>query len=134
MRKIKKWGVALFSAVVGLFSGMTGCETDVNDLYMGPGSGLSGKVFDADTDEPITGIRVDLLKDGSEIGSDETYTNGSFSIIFNSGDYSIKEGRIKIRLSDVDGSSNGAYHGQTNFVEYNYTNNRDFEFKLTNKQ
>jgi len=125
MKKIKRGIAFIISAILGLFTSVvtTSCG---GDMYMGPPMSpeMYGKVMDATTDEGIAGIRIELLKGGTNIGSTSTYTNGHYNIR--------AEGEnIEVRVTDVDGIINGEYKGTTNTVSI--SNNLEQNYKLTHK-
>lgn len=123
MKKLTRGIALLISTILGFFTSIVNCS---GDMYMGPemSSQMYGKVMDASTDEAIACIRLDLLKNGTIIGSTTTYTNGCYSLIAE-GD------NIEVRVTDVDGTNNGEYLGITNTVSI--SNFLEQNYKLTNK-
>ena len=125
MKKTGRWLASLLGTVLGLFSG---CSGGTSALYMGPPPEVAGTVTDKNSSDPIAALRVELLRVDTPVGETTTLSNGDFHFTLVSG----QEGtNYTIRITDIDGTNNGAYHGLTNtvFVSHSFYTNYELEPK-----
>lgn len=124
MKKIRRGMSFVISAFLGLFSGFVSCVSTSVAVYMGPPPtpNMFGKVVDSATDEAIAGIRIELLKNGTNIASATTSSVGKYSLY-------TEKGNFEIRVTDVDGVKNGEYNGITNQLALTTRVKKDYKLK-----
>ena len=93
----------LFLKYFGRLLAIIGCSTVVTACYGTPFEVYSakGRVIDAETEEPIMGIKVQITPEG---GYGITEANGSFEVRFTENSPS-----FYLKCHDIDGTENGSY-------------------------
>ena len=150
--KIKNWFLWLLAPIVAF---LTGCPNPSPDsgsssvekntgnnasYYMGPIVFLAtGKTLDRETSNAISNLRISLLSvtSDSNTGTNQSDTNGEFSVSVQDGYYSISTlpTNYTMFIDDVDGITNGNFDSITqNLLVPNTSNgfrqtNLDFTLK-----